>query len=140
VKKIHTLKEKESYDFGLIGISSPENDYRITWILNNAFGFNLSRREDLEIYHKKLEGAQAFHQFEYHDEDTLLDYRLLSNKSEHGYLLEEMPNMDYLLQITGEWNEVVLNTLIGRIKLLEGIRLAVRIDPDLLKSKKKLLF
>ena len=44
-RKIHTLKEKEGFDFGLIGISSPENDYRISWIINNTLGYKLARRE-----------------------------------------------------------------------------------------------
>ena len=58
-KKIHKLNETESYDFGLIGIASPENDYRIIWTINNAMGFNFIRQDDLEIWHKLLEDPQA---------------------------------------------------------------------------------
>jgi hypothetical protein len=138
-KKIHTLKEKETYDFGLIGISSPENDYRISWVLNKTMGFQLVRQENLEVYHKRLEDPQAFHQFQYRDEETLLLYRLISNKCENGYLLEEMTNIDYLIQVIGDMDESYIRDLIKELNKTEGITLAFPINPSTLKSKKKLI-
>ena len=138
-KKIHTLKEKESYDFGLIGISSPENDYRISWILNNTMGYRLVKQEDLEIYHKRLEYPQAFHQFRYNDEETLLLYRLISNKCENGYLLEELTNIDYLIQVTGDMGKEFINEMVKDLNKVKGITLAFPIDPSTLKSRKKLI-
>ena len=138
-KKIHKLEEQENYDFGLIGISCPENDYRISWILNTELGIQLNRKEDLEVYHKRLDEPQAFHQFQYYDEETLLDYRLLSNKCENGYLLEEMSNIDYLLQISGEMQESFLNQLVKQLNAMESIAIAFRLKPGSLRSKKKLL-
>ena len=138
-KKIHTLKEKESYNFGLIGISSPENDYRISWILNNTMGYRLVKQEDLEVYHKRLEDTQAFHQFRYNDEETLLLYRLISNRCENGYLLEEMSNIDYLIQVSGEFNEKFIGVLVKKLNTLKEVTLAFPVDPATLKSRKKLL-
>ena len=138
-KKIHKLTGGEVYDFSLAGISSPENDYRISWILNNAMGFRLVKKEDLEIYHKRLEHPQAFAQFRYFDEEGLLHYRLISNKCENGFLLEEMVNIDYLLQVSGEVDEGFMNNLVNDLKSVEGVRMAFRIDPSSLRSKQKLL-
>lgn len=138
-KKIHILKEKENYDFGLIGISSPENDYRISWILNNAKGYRLARQEDLTIPHKRLEDPQRFHQFRYLDEETLLLFRLLSNKCENGYLLEEMPRIDYLIQVSGDLEEGFIDNLVKDLNGLEEISLAFRLEPNSLKSRKRLL-
>lgn len=137
-KKIHILKEKESYEFGLIGISSPENDYRISWILNNSKGYRLVRHEDLEVHHKRLDDLQRFHQFRYFDEEALLLYRLISNKCENGYLLEEMPKIDFLLQICGELEEGFIDALVKELNGVGEISLAFRIEPGTLKSKKRL--
>jgi len=139
-KKIHILKEKEFYDFGLIGISSPENDYRISWILNHALGYRLTRETDLELPHKKLEEPQIFHQFRYFDEEALLHYRLISNKCENGFLLEEMPRIDYLIHVSGELEEGFIGSLVRKLNGLEGIALAFQLDPGSLKSRKRLLF
>jgi hypothetical protein len=138
-KKIHRLHEKEEYPFGLAGIASSENDYRLSWALNKTLGINLMRKEDLEIYHKRLDDEQTFSQFEYFNEETLLQYRLISNRSETGSLLEEMTNVDYLLQITGDTDEGWMGNLIQRMKGIDGINLAFPIDPTTLKSRKKLL-
>jgi hypothetical protein len=138
-KRIHILKEKESYDFGLIGISSPENDYRISWILNNALGYSFVRVADLELPHKKLDDLQKFHQFRYLDEQTLLIYRLISNKCENGYLLEEMPRIDYLILVNGEMEGGFIGTLAKKMNGLEGITLAFQLEPASLKSRKRLL-
>ena len=138
-KKIHPLQEKESYDFGLIGLSTPENDYRISWVLNNSMGYSLARLEDMEIYHKKLDVPQAFHQFSYYDEDTLLLYRLISNRCENGYLLEEMSNIDYLFQVSGEFEEKFISGLVKKLNNLREVTLAFPVDPTTLKSRKKLL-
>lgn len=138
-KKVHKLTEKEDYRFRLAGISSAENDYRLSWSLNQVLGINLVRMDNLEIYHQRLDDRQSFSQFEYFDEESLLHYRLISNKSANGYLLEEMTNLDYLLQVSGDMDETWLDELIKKIKGMEGIILVFQIDPASLKSRKKLL-
>lgn len=138
-KKIHKLTEKEDYPFELAGISSPENDYRLTWSLNNSLGIRLIRMDNLEIYHKRLDDKQTFPQFEYFDEETLLQYRLISNRSETGYLLKEMTKIDYLLQISGDLDEGWMENLIKKLNSVDGIILAFPIDPASLKSRNKLL-
>jgi hypothetical protein len=138
-KKIHKLSEKESFDFRLIGIASPENDYRFSWVVNHTMGFKLVREEDLEIWHKLLDDPQVYHQFRYFDEETLLQYRLISNKCENGYLLEEMTKVDYLIQIIGEVNELEIKKLVKDLNKIDGITLAFLLDPSTLKSAKKLL-
>lgn len=137
-KKVHKLTEKEDYRFRLAGISSAENDYKLSWSLNQILGMNLVRINNLEVYHKRLDGKQAFSQFEYSDEETLIQYRLISNRSINGFLLEEMTNLDYLLQISGDTDDGWLESLIEKINNIDGIILAFPLDPNTLKSRKKL--
>jgi hypothetical protein len=137
--KVHKLSEKEDYPFKLAGISSAENDYRLSWSLNQFLGINMVRIDNLEIYHKRLDDKQFFSQFEYFDEETLLQYRLVSNRSVNGYLMEEMTNLDYLLQISGDLDEGWMEDLIAKMNRIDGIILAFPLDPTTLKSRKKLL-
>ena len=99
-RKIHKLTEKKELDFALIGITSPENDYRLSWTLNNNCGLQLSKKENLEVFNKRLDDKQEFSQFQYYDDNSLVLYRLISNRSEKGYLLEEMTNVDYIFQVS----------------------------------------
>ena len=138
-RRIHKLTHKEEINFVLIGIASAENDYRLSWTLNNEFGLQLNKVGDLEIFHKRLEEKQQFSQFQYHDEKSLLLYRLISNRCENGYLMEDMVKFDYLLQIFGDVDRRSLEELSRKINKLDGITLAFTIDPASLKSVQKLL-
>ena len=137
--KKHKLNDKQAPDFMLFGISSADNDYHLSWMLNNDLGLQLSRKEDLEVFHKRLEGKQVFSQFGYFDENSLNHYRLLSNRSESGYLLEELPNVDYLLQVSGDVASGFADQLLKQLNVLGNIRLAFTIDPAGLKSAGRLM-
>ena len=138
-KKIHKLTEKNDLDFILIGITSAENDYRLSWTLNNAWGLQLSRKENLEIFHKRLDDKQEFSQFQYYDDNSLILYRILSNRSPKGYLMEEMTNVDYILQVAGDLDSGMKEQLVRKLKSLDNITLAFIIDPAGVKSARKLV-
>jgi hypothetical protein len=72
------------YDFGIVGISSQDRDFRLAWALNLAFDWNLSRVENHEIPMKS--GMSSHAMYEFKDEDNVI-YTLLSNKGSGGYLL-----------------------------------------------------
>jgi hypothetical protein len=137
--KKHKLSDRQEPDFMLFGISSVDNDYHLSWTLNNDLGMKLVKHEDLEVFHKRLEGKQEFSQFSYFDENSLNHYRLLSNRSENGYLLEELPNVDYLLQVSGDVDSGFSDHLLKQLNGLESIRLAFTIETAGLKSAGKLM-
>ena len=138
-RKKHKLNDKQEPDFLLLGISSVDNDYHLSWMLNNELGLQLGKTEDLEVFHKRLEGKQVFSQFSYFDENSLNHYRLLSNRSEKGYLLEELPNVDYLLQVSGDVDSRFADLLLKQLNGLESIRLAFTIETAGLKSATRLI-
>ena len=138
-RKIHKLTEKQDLDFSLIGISSTDNDYHLSWNLNNECKLQLSKQDNLEVFHTRLHEKQAFSQFQYYDESSLLLYRLLSNRSENGYLLEELTNVDFIMQVSGEQRSGFTDRLIKQMNALDSIRLAFNIDPSGMKSVVKLM-
>ena len=138
-RKIHKLTEKKDLDFELIGISSSENDYHLSWNLNNSCSLQLIKNEDLEVFHKRLDSKQEFSQFQYYDDNSLILYRLLSNRSENGNLLEELTNVDYVLQVSGDLESGQTDQLVKDLNALDSIRLAFKIDAVKLKSVHKLI-
>ena len=139
-KKTHKLRVTESYHFRLIGISSHENDYRISWIINQSMDFSLSKLENLLIHHAKLDLAQEFSHYAYYDEDTLLDYHLISNRCNDGFLLEELRNLDFILKISGDIDNHYISELVKKIRMIDMVTTAFEINPAELKSRTKLLF
>lgn len=138
-RKIHKLTEKQDLDFSLIGISSSDNDYHLSWNLNNACNLQFRKQDNLKVFHKRLDEKQEFSQFQYYDDSSLLLYRLLSNRSEKGCLLEELTNVDFILQVSGDQQSGFTDRLIKQLNSLDSVRLAFKIDPSGIKSVAKLI-
>ncbi len=140
IKKSHKLLLNDVYSFKLVGISSHENDYRLSWAINIALGIQLAKTNNLVIYNKRTDENQEFSLYRFMDEETLIQYHLIANRCDNGFLIEEMTNIDFLLQITGDVNNQFLTTMIQNLKTSDIITTAFEINPDSLKSKKKLIF
>lgn len=139
-KKIHKLSFQIRPDFHIIGISSHENDYRLSWAINSYLNLNLSRTSDLPVIHQKTGETDNFSVFSFTDDDELNRFDLVSNRCHNGFLLPEFKNVDYFFLIHGEIAPSELTNLLTRLKQVEIITLAFSI-PDLsTKSKEKLLF
>jgi len=140
VKKSHKLSFKEDFSFHLIGISSHENDYRLSWGINNQLGTSFTRADNLVVHNPRIKEDQEFSLSQYLDEETFIQYNLISNRCDDGFLLEEMTNIDFLLQVAGEVSKNDMNSLVNKLKQTDMITAAFLIDVDGLKSKKRLLF
>lgn len=133
-----TFSLENEYDFELIGISCHSKDYRICWSLNNALKTNFKRIEDYEI--QKKNEIINFPFFEYIDEDNNIEYFVISNKSSEGYLVSEKQSIDYFLVLKGSVTDKLVENLAKKVKEIDVVIIAHRIDVNELKSKQNLLF
>jgi hypothetical protein len=131
------LTLEEDYDFILIGISCHTKDYRLCWELNNVLSFDLIRTDDLEI-NKRTTDKHSF--YEYIDEDNYLEYYLMSNRGDNGYLIPEHKKVDFFFMIKGNISEQLGEDLIIKINSLSLVLTSFKINPNQLKSKQNLLF
>lgn len=116
-KKLHKLKLDDNSDFLLIGIASHENDYRLSWALNQELGFKFIRKTDLVIYNSKHDIDIAYSRYFLENQPELNSY-LISNKSEQGFLLPKYKNIDFILKISlDEGIEYVDNMLVNLKKI-----------------------
>ena len=139
-KKVHKLQYTPEYLFLLIGISSHQNDYRLSWAINNKLNLKLIKTENLKIVNKKLSVTQFFSVYNFDDEDNQLIYNLISNRCDNGFLLEELKNIDFLLQVLGDTNESYIKNLLKGLKEIDIINTSFTINADSLKSRQKLIF
>jgi hypothetical protein len=138
-KKKHKLSVKTEHSSVLIGISSHENDYRLSWAINKYLGTNLIKANNLVVYNEKFKVDQEFSLFVFEDEDRLIKYQLIANKCDNGYFIPELSNIDFFLQIHGEINNKYTGTLLEKLKHIYIITAAFLIDPSSLKSRKRLI-
>ena len=136
-KKIHKLSFKPDFEFVLLGISSHENDYRLSWAINNHLSVGLSKTNNIALNNKN--SIQQFSVFSYHDEESYNTYYLINNISEQGFLFKELKNIDYFFQINGELIDYELQKIIKKLREIDIIASVFRIDVATLKNPAKLL-
>ena len=136
-KKKHKLTFQLDFNFFLLGIASSENDYRLSWEINKKLKISLRKSTDHVIKREEIE--QTFLVYTFSDEEVYLQYFLIANKSENGYLIEELRNMDYFLQIHGDLTDKQQEQIISSVKNVEGVIGIFKLDINTLKSKNKLI-
>ncbi len=136
-KKKHKLTFQLDFNFFLLGISSSENDYRLSWEMNKILGISLRKGTDHVIKKKEIE--QVFFVYTFYDEEVYLQYSLITNKSENGFLIEELRNIDYFLQIHGDLTDNQQQQIFSSVKNIKGVTGVFKLDINTLKSKNKLI-
>jgi rRNA maturation protein Rpf1 len=136
-KTVHKLKINLKPDFFLIGISSHENDYRITWAINNSLGINLVKADNLTTTNDHLKVEQEFAVFEFDDHEGSAKYRLISNRCNNGFLLNEHKNIDFFLAVYGEMNSGSIENMVVLLRKISIITTAFVIQKISAKSAEK---
>jgi hypothetical protein len=136
--KRHKLDMAIEEDFCLLGMVVDEPDYRVCWVINRALGTNFRKMDDLELYHRKLDLEQRFSIFAFTDEESLLTYRIIKNRAENGFFLDELKNLDYLVHIQGEINSRKITRFIREANAIAEVRLCVPVDLNKIRNKQRL--
>ena len=95
--------------FSIIGISSHENDYRLSWSINEHLGYTFTQGDSLVTADVK-----EFTCFVHEDDNQKL--MLISNRCDNGFLLEKHKNLDFILKFDGELNETEISTWIRDLR------------------------
>lgn len=137
--KKHKLALAIEEDFCLLGVVTDEPDYKLCWLINRALDMNFEKQEDLQLFHRKLDEEQVFSLFACHDQESLVSYRIIRNRAENGYFLDELKHIDYLIHIQGEFSTSLLGTFMQAVNALEAVRMCVPSDLSRIKNKERLL-
>lgn len=137
--KKHKLEIAIDEDFALLGVVADQPDYRLCLLINRAFGFDLRKQDDLILYHRKLNLDQEFSLFEYADEESLLSYRVIKNRTDEGYFLDELKNLDYLVHIQGEITQDSIASFFQLTAAIPDVRMCVPVDLNKIRNKERLL-
>jgi hypothetical protein len=138
VKK-HRLEMSIEEDFCLLGIVTDHADYKLCWLINQSLGWSLARQDDLSLFHRKLNLEQHFPLYAYTDEDMLLTYRIIGNRSGDGYFLDELKGLDFLVHIQGDVSHEKITGFIQAAGSIPGIRMCVPVDLARIRDMERLL-
>ncbi|WP_026897579.1 IPExxxVDY family protein [Daejeonella oryzae] len=135
-----TLKYELDLDFVLLAITAPLKDYRLCFKINKQLNFDLSRKDELELFFSASEVPVYYSRYLYHQAHTDTEFHLIANKGTGGFLIPEMKTVDFFLLIRNYIDEEELRALISSLNKIPEILVAVEVDPKKLKSKENLIF
>jgi len=138
-KQTLKLKLDNTVGFKLLGISSHDHDYRVVWSMNTQFAMQFIRAESLSLHNQKLNVDMEFSRYIYYDEERYLRYSLISNRCPDGFLFPEMKNIDFILQVSGDMSESVIQALHKKIKGIDIVSAVFILAPDTIKGIEKIL-
>jgi len=138
VKK-HKLEMAIEEEFCLLGIVADEPDYKFCWRINRELEINFEKLDDLELYHPKLNVDQQFSIFAFDDEDAMVTYRIIKNRSDKGYFIDELKNLDFLVHIQGEIHKDQISTFMQSVNTIPAVLMCVPVDLARLLNKERLL-
>ena len=95
--------------YTIFGISSHENDYRLSWSINEQMGLAFVQGKSLDA-----NDGKEFSCFVHEDED--LRIQLFSNRCDNGFLLDKYKNFDFILKFDIELNETEINAWMRNLR------------------------
>lgn len=125
-------------NYCLLGISTDDPDYKFCWLINDQLRMSFVKTDNLAVFQKKLGEEQEFSLFQYEDENTMLVYRIIGNRSETGYFLSDLKNIDFLLHIQGDLINDDISKLVADLNGLSNIRMCVPVDLSKVREKDRL--
>lgn len=125
----YRLQPRLSDDILLLGIISDEKDYRLTWLLNRHFGWQLKHSGQWSWHERKLPVKQLFPYYQ-NQETPGADILLIVNRSSGGYRLPAYQRFDYLLIVMGASHPDQSDQLVREIRSVETVRGVYPADPE----------
>lgn len=131
-KKTHKLTGESTTPFTLIALSSADNQIKVAWNINKQLKLNLRETNSPIV---KEDGAATYPIFS--DKDTLpnLSFNLIANKAAKSFLLKDLSNVDYIIEIVGIISPENKINFIRQLKQVPAVVAAIEIDPAKLKLK-----
>ena len=114
----------EQLRFTVIGISSHENDYRLSWNMNEELGLAFVRNNDNIKTSDEMEFACFLNQ---NDDQRLM---LISNRCDNGFLIKKHKNLDFFLTFDEELSDEETNEWLKKLRKTSLIAAAFTIQPD----------
>jgi hypothetical protein len=141
--KTFYLDTDYAYDFDLYGLVSSGKEYSMAWWLNKLFALKLTKQKDI-CYTLPGREQLLVSNFEFITDHSII--RLFRNRALgtstllKPYLLPDLKEYDYVLQITGTLPKLYPQNFINTLLHIPLIQYAKQFDPLSLKFKENLIF
>lgn len=127
------------YDYDMIGICSHHSDYRLVWGMNELLKLKLAKADDTFVVTSK-KGVSSQHPYYFQlDEENMMDFYLIKNKSDGKFLIPEKQQVDYFFFLLNN-RAVDPEEWLAKIKTHASVLTAFIFDPASFSSTESIVF
>jgi len=126
-------------DYRLVGIASALKEYKICHHLNQLLECDFRKLPALIFEPKDRSRKTEFSVFKAEDSDKNT-FVVFSNKNMGEYLLPEISNFDYLVQVRGKFTDEGMQTLMDGIRKFPEVVMCLEVPLKKIKSKERLSY
>ena len=126
-------------DYKLVGIGTSLKEYKICFHLNRLTGCDFRKLPALVFEPKDRSRKTEFSVFKGED-SSQNTFVVFTNKNLGDYLLPEISNYDYVVQIRGKFTDDDMKNLLDGIKLFPEVVMCSEVPLKKIKSKERLTY
>jgi hypothetical protein len=139
-KKKHVLSLEIEIDFAVIGLSSHQKDFKLSWSINKHLHWQLKKEDDVLVELKSSTAKVPFTLFSFVNNELGCEFLMLENKHQGYQLLPEVKGADYLIIVRGAYSKELLTETIEKLKQNSLINTAFEVDENKIVNKQNLYF
>ena len=134
------IKNELDTDYRLAGIATSLKEYKLCYHLNQLLGCDFRKLKDLIFEPKDRTRSTQFSVIKAGDDADKNQFIVFSNKSSGEYLLPEVSNFDYIIQVWGKYDDEDMRLLVEAIKQFPEVVMSAEIPVKKIKSKERLVY
>ncbi len=122
----------------ILGIATSLKNYQFCYHIEKSIQINFQTSKDLQIPLEKNKRAYSFTVYEFYQSSFFVEHFLFSNKNDGESLLPELPHLDFIWLIKGDYIEQNFITLQQQLKNINGVQLVTEVPQEKIKSRDNL--
>ncbi len=122
----------------ILGIATSLKNYQLCYHIEKSIQIDFQTSKDLQIPLEKNKRAYSFTVYEFYQSTFFVEHFLYSNKNDGEPLLPELPHLDFIWLIKGDFLEQNFINLQQQLKNINGVQLVIEVPQEKIKSRDNL--
>jgi hypothetical protein len=127
-------------DYRLVGIATALKEYKLCYHLNLLLNCDFRKLKDLVFAPKDRSRGTIFSVFKAGDDMAKNQFIVFANKNLGEYLLHEVSNFDYVIQVLGKYEDQEMAGLIEAVRAFPEVMMVTEIPLKRIRSKERLVY
>jgi hypothetical protein len=124
----------------ILGIVTTLKNYQLCYHIEKSMQIDFQTAKDLQIPLEKNKRSYSFTVYEFYQSSLVVEHFLYSNKNDGEPFLPELPHLDFIWLLKGDYYSIEQNFIIlqQQLKNINGVQLVTEVPQEKIKSRDNL--